>query len=143
MIGSSDFYDRRPASEMHYIRGERVKTNNPETDDPHKKVFYLNAAKEYEICSKCPYPYCVTGCTPKKMKKAMDRDEKIKQLADTGMVDAEIAKKVGCSKSTAQKVRHKLRTKLEDPCSTCWTGKRGLCHSGTCQSKRNYERSVK
>lgn len=39
--------------------------------DSHAKKFYEAAAKEYEICSQCPYSDCMHGCTPKTMKRKL------------------------------------------------------------------------
>lgn len=137
MIGEQGWWGRKPSGYMNIIRGTKVKSETP-IKDHHKTKFYENAAEEYEICSRCPYPKCKVICNPYAVKKKLEQQEEIQRLMNEGHKATEVAEMVGCSKSRVEQVWHGRA--LEDPCENCYSKKRGLCKSGTCQSKRNWEK---
>lgn len=64
------------------VRAQKTASSETKRDrkkmwvDLHAKKFYADAAKEYEICSQCPYQDCTYNCTPKKMAKKLAQAEK-------------------------------------------------------------------
>lgn len=75
--------------------------------DDHSRTFYLTAAAEYEVCSRCTRPKCLSTCNPLAPKSRSEKVDRIEALARSGMYDNEIATVLGIKQSKVGEIRRR------------------------------------
>ena len=74
--------------------------------EEHSRVFYINAAREYAVCQHCTRKECSPYCKPLLDRgKKNQKIDRIRELAEEGKTDKEIAEITGISKNTISAAR--------------------------------------